>query len=283
MYTVSTHGCPADFLARAEAWLLVREDVHNLILSLAYARATEGVDHSSDFYATVESEGEILGCAMRTHPHKVLLTDMPTDVGTPLAAALSERYQEIPAVLGPPDAAESLAIAWVTLHGGGWRPGLDQRLYRLTSVTMPTGVSGALRLATVDDIDLGAAWGEGFARDVGHQFSTSRESVTDWIEKEALYIWEDESEPVSMALARAGTPKGARVGFVYTPPAKRRNGYASACVAEVSQRMLDTGLDFCVLYTDLSNPTSNAIYQQMGYEPIADVRDFDLVAEDVAP
>jgi len=65
---------------------------------------------------------------------------------------------------------------------------------------------------------------------------------------------------------------------VYTPPELRGRGYASALVAELSQRMLDSGMSFCVLYTDLGNSTSNAIYQRIGYNAICDVRDIDIVS-----
>jgi predicted GNAT family acetyltransferase len=67
------------------------------------------------------------------------------------------------------------------------------------------------------------------------------------------------------------TPNGIRVGPVYTPPHLRGRGYASACVAALSQELLDTGHKFCFLFTDLLNATSNHIYQVIGYQPIVDV------------
>ena len=60
------------------------------------------------------------------------------------------------------------------------------------------------------------------------------------------------------------------IGGVYTPPDCRNRGYASACVAELSRRLLDEGRAFCCLYTDASNPTSNSIYQKIGYKLVAD-------------
>jgi predicted GNAT family acetyltransferase len=57
-----------------------------------------------------------------------------------------------------------------------------------------------------------------------------------------------------------------RINFVYTPPAHRGRGYASACVAALTRRMLDEGRRYCFLFTDLSNPTSNGIYRAIGYE-----------------
>ncbi len=82
-----------------------------------------------------------------------------------------------------------------------------------------------------------------------------------------------------MAVAQGVTPNGCRVGYVYTPLELRGRGYATALVAELSQRMLDSGMSFCVLYTDLGNPTSNAIYQRIGYEAVCDVRDVNIVPE----
>jgi uncharacterized protein len=84
---------------------------------------------------------------------------------------------------------------------------------------------------------------------------------------------------VCMAVAHGRTPRGARIGYVYTPPERRRRGYAGACVAALSQQLLDSGLDFCVLYADLSNPTTNALYQSMGYRALTDVRDYHFDTE----
>ena len=67
------------------------------------------------------------------------------------------------------------------------------------------------------------------------------------------------------------TPNGTRIGPVYTPPSERGHGYASALVAAASQAQLDEGLAFCFLFTDLANPTSNHIYQAIGYEPVTDI------------
>jgi predicted GNAT family acetyltransferase len=169
----------------------------------------------------------------------------------------------------------------VAERGGGWRPALEQRIYRLDAVEHPTGVPGALRVATHEDLDLAVAWGEEFARDAGQQFGTRRSTVEAWIEHGGLFLWEDD-EPRSIAVAQGRTPNGVRVGYVFTPPESRGRGYASACVAAVSQTLLDHGISFCVLYTDVSNPTSNAIYQRIGYRPIADVRDVDVFAEGAA-
>ena len=86
-----------------------------------------------------------------------------------------------------------------------------------------------------------------------------------------LMIWEKHGVPVSMAGYAGPTPNGIRVGAVFTPPEQRKRGYASAVTAGLSQHLLGVGYQFCFLFTDLLNPTSNNIYQQIGYKPVCDV------------
>jgi uncharacterized protein len=229
-------------------------------------------------FATVEDGGRVVGGSFRSPPHQVLLTDMPEAAPPALARELSEAYRELPAVLGPPDLAEAFARAWVEIRGGVFRPGTEQRLYRLDTVTPLTG-PGRLRPARPDEVALITAWAEEFARDVHARFGPGEERIAGWIERGHVFVWEDGDVPVCMAAAHGRTPRGARVGYVYTPPELRRRGYAGACVAELSQRLLDSGLDFCMLYADLSNSTTNALYQRMGYRPIGDVRDYHFDTE----
>jgi predicted GNAT family acetyltransferase len=42
-------------------------------------------------------------------------------------------------------------------------------------------------------------------------------------------------------------------------------------VAELTRRLIAGGRQFCFLFTDLANPTSNSIYQRVGYRPVTDV------------
>jgi hypothetical protein len=87
------------------------------------------------------------------------------------------------------------------------------------------------------------------------------------------YLWED-PQPVSLACIARYTPHGAIVGPVYTPPEARGHGYASACVAALSQSLLDRGREFCALFTNMANPTSNHIYQEIGYQPCEEFAEY---------
>lgn len=282
MFQVTVHERPGDFLEHAEAWLLEREDHNNLFLSLSYARAETGRVEPGALWVVVEQGGRVAGCAMRTPPHKILITSV-TPIAIPsLVRSFAERFDEIPAVLGPDDAAHAFAMEWVSMKGGAWRPGMEQGVYRVDRVDPPAGVPGRVRLATEDEAELAVAWGEGFARDTGVMFPTAPEVIQSWIDNGLLYVWDVDETPVCITVAHGRTPSAMRIGYVYTPPEARRRGYASALVAAVSHIMLHVGCDFCVLYTDLSNPTSNAIYQRIGYRLIERVRDYDIVPPAVA-
>lgn len=69
--------------------------------------------------------------------------------------------------------------------------------------------------------------------------------------------------------ARCG-PGVSRIGPVYTPRERRGRGYASAAVAQVSRMLCNQGVRI-YLFTDQANPTSNGIYQALGFRPTVDM------------
>ena len=93
-----------------------------------------------------------------------------------------------------------------------------------------------------------------------------------------MWLWEDETGAVVHLTSFSPPYFGvARVGPVYTPREQRGHGYASAAVAQVSQRLLDQGARVC-LFTDQANPTSNRIYQALGYRAVVDMANLLITA-----
>lgn len=178
----------------------------------------------------------------------------------------------LPSVMGPRDAAHAFAAAYCNCRGITWRLFEELGIYQLTKATPPNHVPGGLRAAAPSDMQSLVNLREGLC--VFIQRPKPREEIlndiTEEIEAGILFLWEHET-PVSTAVLRRPLGKGIAIGGVYTPPELRRKGYASACVAALSQRMLDRGYEYCSLYTNLANPTSNHIYQTIGYEPICEV------------
>lgn len=262
------------FAARAVPWLLQSEPEHNLILGIIEQLKASGATTSA-YLASIEEDGQVAGCAFRTPPYKAGLTRMPHGAVPALVEDLQQVYDELPAVLGPPAQARAFAEAWALCKGKTVRIGRQNRIYELREVVMPEAMpSGELRLAGRRDADVVVSWLDQFALETGVGTPNVEAFVASHITNKTLFLWEDEGEPRTAAVYAGKTPHGVRIGFVFTPPAFRCRGYATACTALVSQRALDNGNRFCCLYTDLSNATSNDIYQRIGYVPVCDVSDY---------
>lgn len=251
-YVCIRHADAQSFLARAERWLILNEAEHNLILGIA-------------------TQLQI------TPPYKLSVTRMPAAATHALAADVIDRFDDAPSVLGPEVVAGLVADRIAHASGKRAVPGMRQRIYQLTRVKPPEPMpSGKLRLAQTSDYELLIDWLNRFGAETSHGRADVRTYTQSHITNKTVFLWDDDG-PKTTALWAGLTPNGVRIGFVYTPPEHRGRGYASACVADASQRALDSGYAFCCLYTNLSNATSNKIYQEIGYEPVADVVDVDIV------
>jgi len=102
------------------------------------------------------------------------------------------------------------------------------------------------------------------------------QSILESIRQNRVFFWVDAGEVVSIAIGNRPQIKGICVSGVYTPPAHRGKGYARALVAEVSKEFLSRGYELTNLFTDLSNPTSNKIYQEVGYQPVCDYHQYEF-------
>jgi predicted GNAT family acetyltransferase len=179
-------------------------------------------------------------------------------------------------VVGPCRVAEAFSVRWRERTGAITRIAMRQRIYRTVTAHAPAGVAGHARSYRESDRELVLAWMDAFSDEALGGSSVPLEAER-WLDRRLadpdseILLWEDGSKPVSLAAAGTPTPNGLRIGPVYTPPERRRRGYAEAVTAEVTRRALARGRRFCFLFTDLANPTSNAIYQRIGYEPVCDV------------
>ena len=282
MIQVVRHADVHAFLARAEPWLLRHEERYGLLYGVAN-QVRSGAHHYKPaiFWATVEeSDAEggpaLLGCAFRTPPHQMGLTELPDAAIAPLVARVHEAYPSVPGVGGPERTATAFAKTWVARAGGAWSVHNRQRLHTLTSVRFPSAPApGALRPALLADVPVARAWMAGFIRDAGVRH-LSADTAERLIKAQRLYLWVD-GEPRCMLGAVRDTPHTTGIGAVYTPPQFRNRGYASVAVATLSRQLLDAGRRSCFLYADLANPVSTAIYRRIGYEPAYDVVDIAIV------
>jgi predicted GNAT family acetyltransferase len=268
----------SSFLGHAEAWLTTAEVENNLVLGICNHLLTAGPAPDT-YLVTVEIADTIAACAIRVPPRKAIIT-RGTDVALRcLVDDLAAVDPTLPAVLGPlPDVAR-FAQLWGERAGSPVRPGMRQRILEVRDVrALPWPVPGRLRRAAESDIRSLATWIEAFNAEAHTTESTDPVAVArERVSEERLFVWEN-GEVVSMAAQGIHTPSGAGINLVYTPPPLRGRGYASACVAALSAHLLAAGRSYCCLFTDLANPTSNSIYQRIGYQPVCDMSDFILNA-----
>jgi len=266
------------FLAEAEPLLLADEARHNLILGIA-GNIRDGVYEDFRLWL-VRDGGETVAAALQTPPYNLILA-RPQSREALAALAGAVAGEELPGVVGAEPEAAGFAELWSRHTGRSTRTKMRQGVYALERTEPLPAVSGSARVATAADRELALRWWIAFAEEVLHEGGPSRDRADATVDHRlsspsaGILLWEDDSKPVSLAGWGGPTPNGIRVGPVYTPPELRGRGYATALTAELSQRLLDGrlfagGRKFCFLYTDLANPTSNAIYERIGYRRVAE-------------
>jgi GNAT superfamily N-acetyltransferase len=216
--------------------------------------------------------GAVGGAFLHTPPHPVLLAAVPADVAAELAPALAGRA--LSGVNGHVAAAGAFAATWAAASRGGRATAVRRlRLYRLGELAWPDPApEGAPRVAVASDAPLIGDWFAAFAdevreNDAGQDHAAA---VREKLSHDGVLVWEAGGHPVSIACLTRQVVRMQRVGPVYTPPEFRGRGYASAVTAEASRRAREAGAEEVLLYTDLANPTSNSIYQRIGYQALED-------------
>ncbi|MGW7197604.1 GNAT family N-acetyltransferase [Streptomyces chryseus] len=260
------------YLATAGAVVAARPVRNTLLLTVADALRRRGSDAYGEgaprFGWWRGADGRVAGALLWTPPHAVLVGTVPPEAVAPLAEACAELGG--PAVNAERGTAGALAARW-RRTGAGVATVQEQRLYRLGELTPPDPTPpGRARVATAADRALLVAWVNAFRREVGHPVPGAGRAVDDRIAYGGLTVWERDGVPVSMAGVTRPAAGTVRVAPVYTPPQRRGRGYAAAVTASVSGAARAAGAGEVLLFTDLANPTSNKVYQRVGYRAVAD-------------
>ncbi|WP_285637647.1 GNAT family N-acetyltransferase [Lentzea sp. NBRC 102530] len=217
---------------------------------------------------TFHADGAVIGSLVRIGGRPFQTADLPIPAAG-LAANLVARIDpDSPGVTGPCETAEAFATA----TGRAYRQALHTRLYRLGTLVLPQA-GGAGRLATEDDVELLGVWRVAFLAEAVPELPP--EPATEAMRTSVRLcnghlLWEVGGTPVAWAMASLPQFGMTRIGPVYTPPEHRRHGYGAAATAAVTRWALDRGATDVLLFTDLSNPISNSIYQRIGYRPVED-------------
>jgi GNAT superfamily N-acetyltransferase len=215
------------------------------------------------------ASGRIRAAMIQTPPRPMLVTTLPGAAAGQLAAALASAGSELPGVNGTEQDAEAFAAAWQRHTGVSGRIVQRQRLYRLAELAWPEPrPAGSARVAGGQDAGAVHALYAAFAEETGQDGAPG--VAENRLAAGQLVLWEVAGEPVALAGISEVIAGAARVGPVYTPPGLRGCGYGGAVTAAVSEQAVRDGANSVILFTDLANPTSNALYARLGYRAVED-------------
>lgn len=271
----------------AGSFLLADEARPNLLLGIL-----DTLERHPDVYEEhrmwlIRDGAAVVGAALRTPPFNLVVARPSADGAIDhLADTLREQGEELPGVTGADPEVRSFAEAWTARNGGTWRRKVGMGVYELTDVADVPRPEGAARPTTEVDRWLLTEWISVFAVDIGDaappamrdldQLARMVDARLPSDDRSGYWLWsvpDALGTPVAVAGFSGATGTGIRVGPVYTPAEHRRRGYATALVAEMSTWLIDGRYRACFLFTDLANPTSNAIYERIGYRKICEALD----------
>ncbi|MGW5029893.1 GNAT family N-acetyltransferase [Streptomyces nigra] len=270
------------FLSHAGGFLRSRPDLHTVALTVTETLRVNGPRAYGDeppVFGVLERNGQVRAAYFRTPPHMLNVTPLTPDEADALAAHLLALGQTVPGVVAARETAEAFVAAWQRHTGAHGTVAQRQRLYRLGNLTVPRPVPpGRARLAGRPDRELLARWYGEFTKAAGH---TAARDPGAWADARIAYggitLWEaEDGTPRAMAGVTPLIAGQVRVAPVYTPAPLRGRGYGGAATAAVTRAALSSGVREVLLFTDLSNATSNGLYQRIGYRPVADFTAYDL-------
>ncbi|MEU1018650.1 GNAT family N-acetyltransferase [Streptomyces sp. NPDC005898] len=271
------------FHGRAEEFLRSAPALHTALLSVTDTLRVSGLQAYGEgaplFGTYADDAGRVQGAFLRTPPHRLMVSPVTVEAADALARQLAEVTGDLPGVGADQDTARAFAQAWAKHTGATATPGFRQRLYRLGTLTPPEPAPpGRARVAEERDRELLARWHREFGEAVGEPPAMDSGA---WVSARLAYggvtLWETpDGTPAAMAGVTRRTAGQVRVAPVYTPATLRGRGYGGAATVAVTRAALDAGADEVLLFTDLANPTSNGLYQRIGYRPVRDFAQYDF-------
>jgi GNAT superfamily N-acetyltransferase len=276
MLFLHRHLDAREFLERAEPWLLTREIEHGVVLQSARQARADSTHYERPMYwATLEEDGELVGCAYRTPPFKVGVTALPEAAIQPLVADLAAVYPgSVGGFSGPDPTVSALATAWVALRGGSWALNTRGRLLSFEGTPDAAHAKpGVLRLAGASDAPLAQSWGAAASIDSGIAALDGNLCVQ-LVRAKLLYFFADDQPRCMIGLLRE-TRDSVAIGIVYTPAAFRGQGYGTAALAALCRLLDERGVRNRYLWIEPSSDGGQALAAQLGCRFVYDSLDID--------
>lgn len=259
------------YLAATADMLEQREVENNLILGICNHLKDKNIQSDQFVFINSVTDGAIRATSIKTAGNAIISIPSPDISGL---KELPDYYHHqnirLEGVFGehPP------ATAFATYYSRDYFNKISMIVHRLSDVIEIPEVSGSLKAAGYEDLELVLEWTGQFRKETesGNHSNPAEDlaMIKTRIADGTLYLWMDHEKAVSMAAMNRKTRHVGVIGYVYTPKGFRGKGYATTLVKTLSKKLLQSGFEYCSLFTDRANPTSNHIYRTIGYEPITE-------------
>lgn len=274
MINIHNHTDIHLFLNKVKYFLSKNPSENNLALGILYNRQHTTVKNGEYFIAASDQD-HVVFTLIKTHTHFIIAGK--SDHVEEVSNFLHTQNISIIGLLGEKNIAQSLAEAYCKNTSKDWIIKMDQFVYRITKLKEMQYVKGELQLATEDNISIISDWIFMFCKEVLDPISieAARERAKEGIKENAIHIWKTD-KIVAMVKSARPADKGIVVNYVYTPLENRGKGYASSMVHQLT-KLLFKKYEFCSLFADADNPTSNYIYEKIGYEKVGQAVAIDII------
>lgn len=280
MFKIQTDSNAYDFLKNAGDFLYKNEALNSPLIGVCGNIISNFESHPlSPVFLRVIKNQEVVTAAILIHSKNLLITSAEEEQLKLIADYLKGKNLELPGIWGPLKESEAFSGFWEKQTGKKSKLGMNQKIFKIEKVSVPNNVPGILRNAKSDEVGLISNWFNEFSHEAMLPYERKplekiREHAETLIKNRLYFVWENEGAPVAMAYTGRPTLNSLGISAVYSPVEHRNKGYASALVSSLSQKIIDSGKKFCVLFSNAENLTSNRIYQKMGYVEVSLVKHF---------
>lgn len=293
MTKVIRYGDASSFL-QAAAPVLAGDPVSTNVIGSVAAAVRDGRRYERELWLVVHDEsGTPVGLGMRTAPHYLVVSQMNRDAAESLGQYVADSERDLPGISGPAEVvAEVSSSVMAGLPGYRAIEQVRESVMLLGTLRTPARAApGRARPLLPADTETVVEWLVAFAAEAGLPTAASANTVREEVERGGnhLRLWTDPGAPASSGnrtcVALAGhaptvvTPAGsiARIGPVYTPPANRGRGYATALTHAVAADLQASGATV-MLYVDNANPQAGRIYAGLGFQRAGEIVEVAIAA-----
>ena len=254
---------PAEFLDATKAFRSNDPVRTGLITSIATSVATGSRTYEGYFWWAAIEGNEVQGLAIRTLPYGYVFSPMSNDAVEALYSFIAIEDSVAHEFAGPKSVIDFLE----TVSGKHVSEEESELIYKNRKLIPATPV-GDVRTAAAQDFDLIFKWMQAFIEETRLRNFNLENMVRTALEAGRYTLLEVEGSIVSLGgnsdIQEFDGFSIGRVGPIYTPHEFRKKGYASAITSAITEKLLNQGV-IPTLYTQATNPTSNKIYQDIGY------------------